>query len=77
MSEFSENERQKWEATEWYCVNKFLNKLLIPTKDENGREYSTVGRIVQLMKMSERNNYSELTKHPDDLIEEMIQKAIK
>jgi len=71
-----EKETLKREAEEWHCVNQFLNKLSVPKQDENGREYSTIGRICELMKMSEPNNYPERKLSDDDFTESVL-KIIK
>lgn len=72
---FQEMEQQKWEADEYYCVKEFLNKLNVPTQNENGEQYSTVGRIVALMKMQEPLSYPEQKLSKEDYVNSIIKKT--
>ena len=75
MSEnFQEQEQRKWESEEWYCVNEFLNKLSVPTEDKNGRKYSTVGRIMELLKMNESHHYPAQELSNNDWVNSVISK---
>jgi hypothetical protein len=72
---FQESEQRKWEADEWYCVNEFLNKLNVPKESTDGKPYSTVGRIAELMRMCESDKYPARCLSDNDFIEHAIKKS--
>jgi hypothetical protein len=68
------SEKIKWEAEEYHCVNEFLNKLNVPKEDANGRTYSTVGRIQELMRMCESEKYPTRELSKNDWVENVLNK---
>ena len=58
MEEYQNSEdRVKYDAEELECVNAFLDKLNVPTHHEKGNKYSTVGRIIALLRMQQTPFY--------------------
>jgi hypothetical protein len=68
--------KKDWEVEEWHCVNRFLDDLNVPKENVDGLTYSTVGRIVELMKMVEHDRYPERFLSKKDWVESTIYKIV-